>query len=640
MNSSSNYIPSDVLADIRAQSDIVEVISGCGILLRPAGKEYKALCPFHEEKTPSFTVSPEKQMFYCFGCNTGGNVISFLQKHEGLSFTEAVEWLAERAGISLPTQDGKARQISRKRLELQDLNRFAMAYFHRQLLTPQIGGPAVAYLKTRGVKDQTIRQFQLGYAIRERRDLIKEATGAGFSLQQLIDTGLIKNEEQGPLDHFRGRVIFPILDDRGVPVGFGGRALSEEILPKYLNSPTTALYDKSKTLYNLYNARPVIQRAGKAILVEGYFDALMLYQAGVQNVFASLGTAFSESHAALLKRFAEETIIVYDGDSAGFQATLRGLHVLLKAGLRVRIALLPSGEDPDEFIQSRGVDAFNQLIDSAMNLIEFQLQRAAQQDVLRRIDVKTQAIKEIALTLSHIKSQVELNEYIKYTGQELDIDPGLLWKELQRLGVKALHSTRSFREPAPPKQKRMNPREAIEWQLIEALLQCPDFIPLAKPHFHYQDFTHPDLAIIARMLWEAKGGEVPDEPWEDKVPLHFQHAGLLREAPAEPWEDRASAEWEGEAPAEAFEAPVNIQNLIDTCANDKVKGIISNAVLQRTIPPNLRARVEGCVKKLNQFLLWDIERTRRSAALTQGNNNIDTLEELVELSNRRREFDL
>jgi DNA primase len=589
----SNYIDREILDDIRSQNDIVQVISECGVLLRPAGKEYKALCPFHDEKTPSFTVSPQKQMFYCFGCNTGGNVISFLQKYEGKSFIEAVEWLAERAGIALPNQDGKAKQISRKRLELQDLNRFAMDYFHRQLLTPQIGGHALAYLKNRGVKDQTIRQFQLGYAARGRQDLIKAATGAGFSLQQLIDAGLIKNEEQGPIDHFRERVIFPILDERGTPVGFGGRTLLEDGLPKYLNSPTTALYDKSKTLYNLYNARPAIQKVGKAILVEGYFDALMPYQAGVQNVVASLGTAFSESHAALLKRFAEETIIVYDGDFAGFQATLRGLHLLLKEGLRVRITLLPSDTDPDQVIRTQGVEAFNRFVDSAINLIEFQLQRAAQQNALRRIDVKTQAVKEIALTLSYLKSQVELNEYIRYAGQELDIDPSLLWKELQRLGVKATRSTGASRETSPRQGGVvMKPREAIEWQLIEALLQSPDLIPLAKEHFHYQDFTHPDFAIIARMLWDTNG----------------------------------------------FEAPVDIQNLIDTCVDEKMKGIISNAVLQRTIPPNLRARVEGCLKKLNQFLLWDIERTRRSAALTEGHNNMDTLEELVELSNRRRQF--
>ena len=592
MNQSSNYIPPELLNEIRAQNDIAEVISDCGIPLRAAGKEYRALCPFHEEQKPSFSVSPEKQIFYCFGCNSGGNVISFLQKHEGMSFIEAVEWLAERVGISLPSQDGKSRQINRKRLELQDLNRFAMAHFHRQLLTPQIGAHALAYLKRRGVKDQTIRQFQLGYATRGRRDLVRTATKADFSLQQLIDAGLVKNDEQGPLDRFRERIIFPILDERGAPVGFGGRALSEETLPKYLNSPTTSLYEKSKTLYNLYNARQSIQKEGKAILVEGYFDAIMPYQAGVKHVVASLGTAFSESHASLLNRFAEETIIVYDGDRAGFQATLRGLHILLKEGLRVRIALLPPGEDPDQFIQTQGIDAFNQLSNTAMNLIEFQIQRASQQDAIRRVDVKTQTVKEIALTLSHIASRVELNEYITYAAQELDIERAVLSKELQRLGVKTNRSPQ-LRSPSDYARKAsLKPRESIEWQLIESLIQSPNLIPRVKEQFRYQDFTNPDFAIIAQMLWEGCKSEDPPD----------------------------------------------VQDLIDTCTNDRIKGFISNALLQRTISPNLKVRVEGCLKKLKGFLLWDIERGRRSTALTQGDDNIETLAELVELSNRRRHF--
>ena len=592
MNKSSNYIPPELLKEIRAQNDIAEVISECGIPLRAAGREYRALCPFHEEQKPSFSVSPEKQIFYCFGCNSGGNVISFLQKHEGMSFIEAVEWLAERVGISLPSQDGKSRQINRKRVELQDLNRFALAHFHRQLLTPEIGGHALAYLKRRGVIDQTIRQFQLGYATRGRRDLVSTATKADFSLQQLIDAGLVKNDEQGPMDRFRERIIFPILDERGTPVGFGGRALSEETLPKYLNSPTTSLYDKSKTLYNLYNARQAIQKEGKAILVEGYFDAIMPYQADVKHVVASLGTAFSESHASLLNRFAEETIIVYDGDRAGFQATLRGLHILLKEGLRVRIALLPSGEDPDRFIQTRGVNAFNELSNTAMNLIEFQIQRASQQNAIRRVDVKTQTVKEIALTLSHIASGVELNEYITYAAQELNIERDVLSKELQRLGVKTNRSPQ-LRSPSHYARKAsLKPRESIEWQLMESLIQSPNLIPHVKEQFRYQDFTHPDFAIIAQMLWEGCKSE-----------------DLL-----------------------------DVQDLIDTCTNERIKGLISNALLQRKISPNLKVRVEGCLKKLKGFLLWDIERGRRSTALTQGDDNIETLAELVELSNRRRHF--
>ena len=591
MRQASNHIPREILDNICEQNDIVEVISECGVLLKPVGKAYKGLCPFHDEKTPSFNVSPEKQAFYCFGCNAGGNVVSFLRRYDGKSFMEAMEWLSDRASIPLPTQDGRARQISQKRLELQDLNRFAAKHFHGQLLNSNIGGYALAYLKNRDIKDQTIREFQLGYATPGRQDIVKAATQAGFSIQQLIDVGLIRNDDQGTTDRFRRRVIFPIRDERGNPVGFGGRALSEEQLPKYLNSPTTALYDKSKTLYNLYEARPAIQKEGKVILVEGYFDALIPYQAGAQNVVASLGTSFSTSHADLLKRFAEETILLYDGDPAGFQATLRGLHILLAAGLRVRVASLPPDTDPDQFIRAQGLDGFNQLIDSAMNLIEFQIQRATQQHAIHRIDVKTQAIKEIALTLSNLKNQVELSEYTKYAAQELDIDRPVLLRELQRLGVKTSRPVSPQRTHAVP-TARLSPRESIEWQLIEALLQGPDLIPLAKANFHYQDFTHPDFATIGRMLWEATDSE----------------------------------------------ATINMQNLINACANEKITGIISKALLKKTIPPNLSTRVEGCLKKLKDFLLWDVERMRRSEALAQGNNSKSILAELVELSNRRRQL--
>ena len=591
MRQASNHIPREILDNICEQNDIVEVISECGVLLKPVGKAYKGLCPFHDEKTPSFNVSPEKQAFYCFGCNAGGNVVSFLRRYDGKSFMEAMEWLSDRASIPLPTQDGRARQISQKRLELQDLNRFAAKHFHGQLLNSNIGGYALAYLKNRDIKDQTIREFQLGYATPGRQDIVKAATQAGFSIQQLIDVGLIRNDDQGTTDRFRRRVIFPIRDERGNPVGFGGRALSEEQLPKYLNSPTTTLYDKSKTLYNLYEARPAIQKEGKVILVEGYFDALIPYQAGAQNVVASLGTSFSTSHADLLKRFAEETILLYDGDPAGFQATSRGLHILLAAGLRVRVASLPPDTDPDQFIRAQGLDGFNQLIDSAMNLIEFQIQRATQQHAIHRIDVKTQAIKEIALTLSNLKNQVELSEYTKYAAQELDIDRPVLLRELQRLGVKTSRPVSPQRTHAVP-TARLSPRESIEWQLIEALLQGPDLIPLAKANFHYQDFTHPDFATIGRMLWEATDSE----------------------------------------------ATINMQNLINACANEKITGIISKALLKKTIPPNLSTRVEGCLKKLKDFLLWDVERMRRSEALAQGNNSKSILAELVELSNRRRQL--
>lgn len=594
MNASSHRIPSEVVDEIRERSDIVEVISECGVPLRPAGKDYKANCPFHDEKTPSFSVSPQKQIFYCFGCQTGGNVISFVQKREGKSFVESVEWLASRLGMALPTQDAKTEQASRKRRELQDLNRFATQHFHKQLLTPAVGGPALAYLKNRGINDETIRQSQLGYTTPGRRDLVKLATQAGFSIQQLVDAGLIKNDDHGPVDRFRGRIIFPILDERSVPVGFGGRALADNLLPKYLNSPTTTLYDKSKTLYNLYSARSEIQKTGTALLVEGYLDALILSQAGIKNVVASLGTALSSSHASLLKRFSEQVVIVYDGDDAGVQATLRGLHLLLKEALRVRIALLPPDQDPDSFVRSKGVDSFNDEIEKAVNLIEFQIQRAVRQGALRNVEIKAETVKEIGLTLSNVESQVQLNEYVKYTARELDVNENALWRELRSSGVgtKAKFAPRVNQDIlSSPAKPSLSPRESIEEELVETLIQFPDFISYVKDQLHYEDFTRPDLARVVHTLWEAS----------------------------------------------ASKTSIDMQDLINS-SDEKTKGIISNAILRKPPPPNSKARVDGCLQKFRQFLLLDREQSIRSKALTQGDDDIDTLEQLVELSNQRRQF--
>ena len=419
-------VPRETIDEIRSRSDIVEVISECGVALRAAGRDYKGLCPFHDEKTPSFTVSPQKQMFYCFGCQTGGNVISFVQKHEGKNFIETLEWLAGRLNIDLPNRDSRGSANRKRFTTLEDLNKFAVEYYHNQLLTDSAGASARQYLRHRGVQLKTLRSFQLGYAKAGRRDLIKVAIDKGFTIQQLIDAGLIRDEDRGPQDRFWNRVLFPIYNERGTPVGFGGRSLSEEHQPKYLNSPATVLYDKSNILYNLDKARQSIYKKQHVLLVEGYMDVLMLFQAGIENVVASSGTSLSENHAKLLKRFAPEVIIVYDGDTAGLQAAQRGLHRLLAEGLRVRIARLPTGEDPDSFTRQHGVTAFTELMEKAINLIEFQIQAANQRPDIHRVDVKEQVVKEVSEMLLSVMDEVELAEYVAYTANELRINVELM----------------------------------------------------------------------------------------------------------------------------------------------------------------------------------------------------------------------
>ena len=582
-------VPRETIDEVRSRSDIVEVISECGVVLRPAGRDYKGLCPFHDEKTPSFTVSPQKQMFYCFGCQTGGNVISFVQKHEGKDFIETLEWLAGRLNIDLPNQDARGSANRKRVTSLEDLNRFAVEYYHNQLLIDRADASAMQYLKHRGVQLKTLRSFQLGYAKSGRRELIKVATDKGFTIQQLIDVGLIKDEDRGPQDRFWNRVLFPIHNERGVPVGFGGRSLSEEHQPKYLNSPATVLYDKSNILYNLDKARQSIYKKQHVLLVEGYMDVLMLFQSGIENVVASSGTSLSENHANLLKRFAPEVIIVYDGDASGFQAAQRGLHRLLAEGLRVRIALLPTGEDPDSFTRQHGSDAFMELTGKAINLIEFQIQAAIQQQDIHRIDVKTQVVKEVVETLLNLKNRVEQNEYIKYTARELHVEESVLWQELRDAGFKETHVPNQQRRAKTGNQK-LTPRAQIERQLIEALIQSPALISNVKSQFHYQDFTEPGFVSVAQLLWEACT--------DDKN--------------------------------------VDIQTLINECPDEKLSAFISSVILQKTPPPNLQVRVDGCLKKLQHFLLRDLEQRVRSHALAEGADEMETLEELVKLSNQRR----
>ena len=589
-NPTNNYIPSEIIDEIRSRTNIVEVISESGVRLRPAGRDYKGLCPFHDEKTPSFTVSLQKQIFYCFGCQTGGNVISFVQQHEGKSFRETVEWLADRLNIAIPTQDVR-ETAKRKRLSsLEDLNRFAVEYYHRQLLTDRSSASAMQYLKHRGVQPKTLRLFQLGYAQPGRRNLVKAAMAEGFTTQQLVDAGLIKDEDRGPQDRFWNRILFPICNERGVPVAFGGRALSEEHQPKYLNSPATVLYDKSNLLYNLDKARQSIYKQQRVLLVEGYMDALMLYQSGIENVVASSGTSLSENHARLLKRFAPEAVIVYDGDASGFRAAQRGLHRILTEGVRVRIARLPAGEDPDSFTRQYGAPAFTELIDKAINLIEFQIQAAIQQQNIHQVDVKAQIVKEITETLLSLKNRMERSEYVKYAARELHVDERLLWQELRDAGLKASQAPQRMRQAVPPPQK-LSIRAQIENQLIEALVQSPTLIPHVKSEFPYENFTEPRFSKVARLLWEACTDNTV----------------------------------------------VDIQALINDCSDEALRGVLSNALIRTIPPPNLlQARVDGCLNKLKNFLLQDLEQRVRSHAIAEGADEIETFKELIKLSDQRR----
>ena len=583
-----NFIPPETIEEIRTHNDIVEVITECGVPLKQAGRNYKGLCPFHQEKTPSFSVLQEMQIFKCFGCDTGGNVIHFLQKHEGKTFVEAIEWLAERANIPLPTKDAKVSERQKLISELSELNKFAVKYYHELLRTGQHSQQAQEYLKNRGVVSQTSNLFQLGYAKQQRRDLVKAATHEGWTIQQMVDAGLIKNEDKGPQDRFWNRILFPINNTQGVPVGFGGRSLSNEHQPKYLNSPGTVLYNKSDILFNLDKAKQSISRKQSALLVEGYMDVLMLHQHGIENVIASSGTSLSENHASLLKRYTPEVVIVFDGDASGLQAAQRGLERLIAEEIRVRIALMPSGDDPDSFVKTNGADSFNELVDKAINLIEFQIQSAIQRDNIRNPEIKTQVVKDICTLLVNIKNRVERTEYVKYTVRELDIDEGLLWRELRDLGLKDSASPRQVTTGKTP-TKKLSPREQIESQFVQTLIQAPELILDIKSKFDYHDLTYANFVEIAELLWEAT----------------------------------------------ANGGTVDIQHILNTCEDEFVKNFISNALIKNQDFFNHKERAEGYLNKLKAFMIQELEQRVRS--MSQESDDYESaLKELVALTNQRR----
>lgn len=423
-----------VIEEIRARVDIVEVISDY-VPLRRAGKNFVGLCPFHQERTPSFTVSPDKQMFYCFGCQAGGDVFTFLMKREGWSFPEAVAELARRAGVVLPERpaspEERRRQDERERL-LRVLE-WAAAFYRHALRSPA-GEPARAYLAARGIDAATIDRFGLGYAPDRWDALLQAMTRRGVPVALLERAGLVQARAagQGYYDRFRHRVMFPIRDPRGRVVGFGGRALGDAE-PKYLNSPETPVFNKRRLWFGLDLARARLRETGVAVVVEGYMDAIAIDRAGIgYAAVASLGTSLSEEQVDLLARYVDTVVIAYDGDAAGQRATLRGLQLFADAGVEVRVAELPPGRDPDDVLRVEGPDALRRFIENAVPLVEFQFRRVLREHDTTSVRGRAAAVAELAPWLARVRNEVERAEYLRRYAAALGVDEATLWREVRR----------------------------------------------------------------------------------------------------------------------------------------------------------------------------------------------------------------
>lgn len=496
------YYPEELIEEVRTRNDIVEVISGY-VRLQKKGSNYFGLCPFHNEKSPSFSVSPGKQMYYCFGCGAGGNVITFLMEYENQTFPEAVRTLAQRAGIALPEADDskEARQADSRRAKLLEINKEAAKYFYYQLRTER-GSVGMEYLRKRELSDETMNHFGLGYANKYSNDLIQYLKSKGYSEDLIRDAGLCNvDEKHGMYDKFWNRVMFPIQDINHRVIGFGGRVMGDG-KPKYLNSPETEIFDKSRNLYGLNFART--SRKGNVILCEGYMDVIAMHQAGFTQAVASLGTAFTSGQASLLRRYANEILLSYDSDGAGVNAALRAIGILKEAGMTGRVINLEPYKDPDEFIKALGGEAFQKRLDHAENSFFFELRQLQKNYDLSDPEQKTAFHREIARKLCTFSEEVERENYIEAVAQKYHIG----FENLRRLVGTYAAQTGLAQPVIRPKsgvQKKNTAAEGIKNSqklLLTWLVEQPQLYRQISKYISPKDFTEGLYEKVADRLFE------------------------------------------------------------------------------------------------------------------------------------------
>ena len=419
-------IAEEKIQEIRDRVDIVEVVSGY-LPLKRSGVNHQGLCPFHQEKTPSFNVNASRQIFHCFGCGVGGNVFSFLMRMEGLSFPDAVKRLGEKVGVEVEEEEVSPAEIRRRedRERLARINEVAGGFYHQLLLEDDAGAPARRYLRQRGYEGETVRTFQLGFAPEGWETLAKHLAGKNFSVEDIRKTGLVRpgKQDRGDYDLFRNRLLFPIHDLQGQMVAFGGRVLDDS-LPKYINSPETDVYHKGKILYGLYQARDAMRHSGDALVVEGYFDVMALHRAGFTNAVATCGTALTPDHARLLKRYADKVLLIFDEDAAGRQATFRAMDALLPSGLAVSVVAMPAGEDPDSLIKASGEEGFRRCLESARPVLDVFIDEQLRVND-ESIEGRARAAEQVLERIRRLPGDLERNLYLKElaarTGLDLDL---------------------------------------------------------------------------------------------------------------------------------------------------------------------------------------------------------------------------
>ena len=488
-------IPEELIDSIRSQADIVDVVSDY-VTLRKAGKNHKGLCPFHDEKTPSFSVNPERQIYHCFGCGKGGNVFSFLMEHENVTFVEAVRHIARRLNITIP-DTYRQREAGSEAESLAQVTRFAARFFHERLLNAGRDSIVRRYTERRGLSEETVKSFGLGYAPDSWNDLLNAARNQGIDAALLVKAGLAKTGEQRTYDAFRKRLIFPIQAPSGRVVGFGGRALSDEDQPKYLNSSESPIYRKSQVLYGLYQARDALRQRGRVLVVEGYMDLLGLYEQGIQGAVALCGTALTREQARLMARYGQQAFLVYDSDQAGVRATWRAIEPLVESGLWTRIVRLPEDYDPDTYVREHGQDGFMKLVDSADSIADFMGHHANLQGSGDREEV----FRTLTELIRKTANLVHRETYREEAERRFPALQGLLASELRSPGA-VQRDRRAPRAAAAPDGDTM-----VERDLVQLMLDGRAIAELVENQLEPRDFKHPLYRRIVELCFAKLGGE-------------------------------------------------------------------------------------------------------------------------------------
>ena len=507
------YYSDEIIEEVRSRNDIVDVISTY-VKLQKKGSSYFGLCPFHNEKSPSFSVSRQKQMYYCFGCGAGGNVFTFLMEYENYTFVEALKYLADRAGVELPEEEysREAKERADTRAILLEINKAAAQYYYIQLKSSR-GAVGLEYFKKRKLSDETIKAFGLGYSNKYSDDLYRYLKSKGYKDDMIAKAGLISiDEKNGVYDKFWNRVMFPIMDVNSRVIGFGGRVMGDA-KPKYLNSPETMIFDKSRNLYGLNVARTT--RKNYLILCEGYMDVISMHQAGFTNAVASLGTALTSGHASLLKRYTQEVLLLYDSDDAGVRAALRAIPILREAGVSSRVVNLKPHKDPDEFIKALGAEEFEKRLEQAMDSFMFRVHMAEREFPMEEPQGQNRFFERCAQMLLELSDELERNLYIEAIVKDYR-SSGISVENLKkRVGALAMKGTPAEQriQPKPvgagQQKKKESAAEKAQKLMLTWLVTYPGIFDTVEKYIQPSDFVVPLYRQVAEMLYQQhRDGDV------------------------------------------------------------------------------------------------------------------------------------